>query len=145
MRTKVFRAVGVLTAAAFLTVAWGCASTVNRRIRADQDAFDAYPPEVQEQIRAGTVGPGFTEEMVRMALGDPARVRTRVTGEQTEEVWIYATRRPGFSVGMGVGTGGGRAGVGTGAGVHTGGRREESARVIFRDGVVHSVETDRGD
>lgn len=127
------------------TLSSGCATTVDDRIDADRERYDAYPPEVRDNIRIERIEPGYTEDMVRMALGDPDRMHTRIMEETTEEVWIYATARPRVSMGFGLGGGTRHTGIGTGVGLGTGGRQEETMRVIFRDGVVHAIEEVRRD
>ncbi|MCC5805475.1 MAG: hypothetical protein JJU00_04015 [Opitutales bacterium] len=118
----------------------GCQSTPSQRAEAENALFASYPPEVQEKLLAGRVEVGYDKDMVRFALGDPDRTRTRVTGQAEETVWIYTRSRPRLSLGLGGARGSGRTTVGTGVGVSTGGGTTEQARVIFRDGEVHSVE-----
>jgi hypothetical protein len=74
----------------------GC-STPAHRIKRNQAAFNAFPPEAQAQIAQGRVALGFTPDMVRIALGEPGRrtLRTTVNGEG--EVWIYEGQRAEFS------------------------------------------------
>ena len=135
------KAFQIILPLALVTVAVGCATrgTVEGRIRADREQFDSYPPEVQENIRAQQVKPGYTEDMARMALGRPARVLTRVTDKAAEEIWVYTATRPRFGFGIGTGVGRGRTGIGTGVGVHTG-SAQEVLRVVLRDGRVHAIE-----
>lgn len=119
----------------------GCASrTPDQRIARDADLFETYSPAIQQSIRAGKVEVGFTEAMVRMAMGEPDRIVNRSTEEASERVFIYTRSRPSLSFGIGGSRGGGRTGVGTGVGVSTGGNTEETHRVIFRDGVVYAIE-----
>ncbi|MCC5842021.1 MAG: hypothetical protein JJT96_18035 [Opitutales bacterium] len=118
----------------------GCQSTPSERARADSALFDSYPAEVRQNLLSGRVEPGYDKEMVRIALGNPDRTRTRTTEQAEETVWIYTRSRPGLSLGLGGARGGGRTTVGTGVGVSTGGTTTEQARVIFRNGIVHSVE-----
>ncbi|MDD4737055.1 MAG: hypothetical protein PHP44_13230 [Kiritimatiellae bacterium] len=66
----------------------GC-STPDSRIKKNQGLFDTYPPSVQTAVRKGLVEPGFTEEMVYMALGAPDRKYTRVTATRNISVWSY--------------------------------------------------------
>lgn len=66
----------------------GC-STISTRISCNQSVFDAATAEQQEQIRAGRIGIGFTKPMVRMALGQPDRVSTRVDATGSSEIWTY--------------------------------------------------------
>jgi hypothetical protein len=68
----------------------GCASTPARRIAQHPDVFAAFPPEVQEQVRRGEVEPGFTRDMVFLALGRPARVLHRREAAGVREVWSYS-------------------------------------------------------
>ncbi len=53
------------------------ASTLDSRIKQNQALFDTYPVEVQSNIRMGKVALGYDEAMVRMAMGDPTRLRPR--------------------------------------------------------------------
>lgn len=104
--------------------------------------FQSYPPAVQEKIRKGEVEVGFTEEMVRLALGKPDRKYTRTTDRGSEEVWAYIERRskPGIGVSVGVGAG---SPVGYGGGVSVGTSADEVVerlRVSFQSGKVVSIE-----
>ena len=121
----------------------GCASTPESRIRSEQALFESFPPEVQDNVRVGLVEPGYTFDMARLALGEPDETVTRTSGAGAEEVWIYTKSRPGFSLGLGGSTGGYRSSVGTGVGIHTGGRKDELMRVVFRNGEVVAVEENR--
>ena len=56
-------------------------ATPESRIRDNQAAFDAFPPSVQQKIRAGQADIGFTPEQVRMALGEPDHKYTRSSAE----------------------------------------------------------------
>ena len=119
----------------------GACSTPQSRIGSNRPLFEKFPSEVQEKIRAGRVDLGFTPEMVRMALGEPARQLTRKTETGETEVWIYSDDRPQFSFGFGVGSGGRHGGVGLGMETNTGGYEpDERARVEFRDGQVERIE-----
>jgi len=66
----------------------GCATPASR-IKKNQEVFDTYPPAVQDTIRKGLVEPGFTEEMVYLALGAPDRKYTRITPTRSISVWSY--------------------------------------------------------
>lgn len=72
----------------------GCATTPQDRIRAKPELFAAFPPEAQEAIRAGRVEPGFTPDMVRMALGEPSVVTTRKTDAGETTIWTYTDAYP---------------------------------------------------
>lgn len=115
-------------------------STPDKRIAARQAEFDQYPAEAQQKIRAGQVAIGFTPAMVRLALGQPARIFNRRSDKGDSEVWSYDRSGPRFSVGLGVGSGG-YSGVGGGVGVSSGGYdAEEKMRVEFREGKVVEIE-----
>ncbi len=76
-------ALGVLFAA-------GCSSP-EARIRKNPEIFARLTIEQQEMIQKGQVGIGFDAEMVKLALGDPDRVRTRTDNDGTSEIWSYVT------------------------------------------------------
>jgi hypothetical protein len=78
----------VLAAALGLWLIAGC-STPETRIRDNPTAFNQLTPAQQDMIRKGQVGLGFDETMVHLALGDPDRIRTRVSSTGTTVVWIY--------------------------------------------------------
>jgi hypothetical protein len=119
----------------------GCAGTPADRIENGRAAFATWPREVQTKIRAGEVAIGFTPAQVRMALGEPDRVLTRMTDKGTEEMWSYESHKPRISIGIGMGGGGGRTFVGGATTVAGGGPYpDEILRVIFSEGVVEAVE-----
>jgi outer membrane protein assembly factor BamE (lipoprotein component of BamABCDE complex) len=66
----------------------GCA-TPAARIRQNPDLFATFSPEAQTLIRQGRIEPGFTQDMVRMALGEPDRRYMRRTQISVTEVWSY--------------------------------------------------------
>jgi outer membrane protein assembly factor BamE (lipoprotein component of BamABCDE complex) len=78
----------VAAVAAFSFV--GCSTTASR-IRHNPDLFASYAPDQQELIKKGQVAVGFDKGAVRLALGDPDRVRTRTTNDGTSEIWSYVT------------------------------------------------------
>jgi hypothetical protein len=133
-------ALGLCLAAAALLAA--CSSTPADRIAKNQAEFDRYPAAVREKIRAGEVDLGFTSDMVRLALGEPARTFTRQAGAGVTEVWAYHDNGPRFSFGIGVGGSTGRhSSMGVGLSTSSGGYDpEEKMRVEFRDGKVTAVE-----
>lgn len=133
-----------LLVAAVGLLAWsGCASTPQQRIDKNQAQFASFSPEAQQKIREGKVEVGFTADMVKLSLGEPARTFTRSTADGTVEVWVYTKTGPKFSFGVGVGSYSGGSGVSTGVGVSTGGNRydpDELMRVELRAGTVTAVE-----
>lgn len=134
MRKKFFGAGWIGLAALVLA---GC-STIDSRIKDKQEAFDAYPAEVQAAVREGKVKVGFTPEQVEIALGKPDRIYSRTKTGVESEVWAYTDNSPSFGVGLGVGVGGP---VGLGAGVNS---RDyyyrDRMRVVFENGAVSELE-----
>jgi len=123
----------------------GCLGTPADRIARHPAEFGAWPADVQERVRRGEIAPGFTAEQVQMALGEPDRVFTRQSREHgEEEVWIYRSRQPRLSIGLGLG---GRVGSGYLAGgtvVNPGAfGPDEVLRVTFAAGRVAVVERSR--
>ncbi|MBI3885314.1 MAG: hypothetical protein HY302_06245 [Opitutae bacterium] len=136
------RLLKTLSASLLLFLLAACASTPQARIEKNRAAFDGFPADVQEKIRAGKVELGFTPVMVRLALGGPDREVNRASATGQEEVWIYRRARSGVGFGFGLGAGGGHTGYGAGVAVNTApGYDEEAMRVVFRDGKVSAVET----
>jgi hypothetical protein len=123
-----------------LALVTGC-STPASRIDSHRAAFEKFPAEVQEKIKAGRVDVGFTPEMVHMAMGEPSRQLTRKTESGDVEVWMFADNKPQISFGFGLSSGGYHSGSAVGISTSTGGyEADEKARVEFRNGVVESVE-----
>lgn len=130
----------LLIVASLLLLAASCASTESR-VRQNQAAFESWPPEVQEKVRAGKVDVGFTPEMVRVAMGEPDRVMSRTTDRGVAEGWVYMDKGPKFSLGLGLGTMRGSSGFGGGVTMGDDWRDEEVLRVIFEGGTVSAIET----
>ena len=122
----------------------GC-STPATRIAKQPDLFNRLTPEQQTMIREGRVGIGFTPEMVKLALGDPDRVRERTDASGKSEVWSYIS----YEGSDGVLLYRGWYHRGWGAGLYpyyldVPGRRERSHdEVVFRDGRVVSIEQEK--
>jgi len=68
----------------------GCA-TPETRIRKNPELFAGFPPDTQSKIRQGHIAIGFTQDEVRMALGDPSRTYRRITTNDSMEVWSYTS------------------------------------------------------
>jgi hypothetical protein len=117
----------------------GCSSTPQSRIKKNPEVFNSYSAEVRSFIEKGRVAVDFTPEQVRLALGAPDRVLTRMSAAGNEEVWIYRENKARFGVELGLGFGGGP--VSTGVGVSTAGREfpDERLRVVFAAGRVTEV------
>lgn len=132
-------------AAAGALLVTGC-STVDSRIAKNRDAFNTWPPAVQDKVVLGRIDIGFTPDQVRVALGEPDRVFTRTSSDGTSQIWSYRDRGPrfGFGVGVGVGSFGGRGGTfgSVGVGTDAGYRDDEKMGVVFdATGHVSSIET----
>lgn len=128
-------------ALAALTFVVGGCSTTDSRVKDNQAAFNAAPPDVQAKIREGKVAVGFTEAQILMALGKPDRRYTRTTAAGTTDVWAYEDHKPSFSFGIGMASGGGGTMVGSGVAIGTGDRSGDKLRVILTGGVVTAVES----
>lgn len=68
----------------------GCATPASR-IRQNPTLFESYSVEQQDLIKQGKVAIGFDMDAVRLALGAPDRVRTRVTNDGASQIWSYVT------------------------------------------------------
>ena len=118
-----------------------CASTPESRIADRRGAFNAYPAEVQQKIRAGQVEIGFTDEMVLLALGEPSRKFTRQTEAGETEVWVYHDNGPQFSFGFGMSSGNRHSSSGVGLAMSTGGYDpDERMRLAFHAGRVTEID-----
>ncbi len=125
------------------TVLAGCAMTPASRIERNPEGFAALSPEQQQKVREGHVGIGFEPAAVRLAIGEPDRVIQRETVDGNTQIWVYYRLlhspygagycAPGFPYYQNryhcqpvLST-----------------QYEESARVLFREGRVVSVERDQ--
>lgn len=140
---KTFLTFITLAAALALTAC----STPQTRIAKEPELFSRLTPEQQNLIRQGQVGVGFDMDMVRLALGQPDRVRERIDKSGKSEIWSYLSYDGPDTVI--VYRGWGRGGWGWGypyypsyldARDRQGHPRE---RVVFRDGKVVSVEREK--
>jgi len=121
------------------TVLAACSSTASR-IDDQKATFDTYSAEMQQKIREGKVEVGFTQEQVRLSLGEPTRRYTQQSAAGQSEIWAYSKSGPTFSFGLGAGSFGSGVGGGVGLGTSTGGNNEEKLRVIFEAGKVTALE-----
>jgi len=76
-----------------LSVVAGCMSTPESRIKKEPGVFAAFPPDIQSKVQRGEVAVGFTKDMVRLAMGVPRRVNTRITEGGQTEIWVYTGSR----------------------------------------------------
>jgi len=139
--------------AALLALVFSGCSTPAGRITKNQEAFDLWPVEVREKVRAGQVDLGFTPQQVLVALGKPTRTYAHKSEGGEAEIWAYSGKSGKWPVGLSIGVGAGRSsggywggGSSTGGaiGINTGsygrGAADEALRVIFEGGVVVAVE-----
>jgi len=140
-------------AATLLALVFSGCSTPAGRITKNQEAFDSWPVEVREKVRAGQVDLGFTPGQVLVALGKPTRAYAHKSENGEAEIWAYSGKSGKWPVGLSIGLGVGRSSGGywgggsstSGAiGISTGsygrGAADEALRVIFESGVVVAVE-----
>lgn len=66
----------------------GCGTNaVTARIQEKAAVFARLTPAQQEQIKHGGIEPGYTQDMVYMALGQPNKITTSANGRDT--TWVY--------------------------------------------------------
>ncbi|MDD5305333.1 MAG: hypothetical protein PHS14_19725 [Elusimicrobia bacterium] len=130
------------TVVLILVAALAACQSPQSRIKKNQAAFDAFPPEVQQAIREGRAEVGFTAEQALMALGKPSRVYTQKTAASNQEVWEYGVGGgPSVGLGFGMSSMGGASGYGTSVGVSSDvGDPRARMRVVVENGRVASVE-----
>lgn len=68
----------------------GC-TTVESRIRQNPAIFSQLTPAQQDMIKRGEIGIGFSQEMVRLALGEPDHVMVRTDANGASETWSYVS------------------------------------------------------
>lgn len=66
----------------------GC-STVDSRIREKSQVYYSLDADTRSKIDHGIIEPGFTTDMVYIALGAPDEKRTRRDFDHASEVWVY--------------------------------------------------------
>jgi hypothetical protein len=124
-----------------VTIAWLGCSTTNSRIREHQEAFDAYPERVQQNLRQGVIEVGYTPQMVFIAMGEPDRKVDVANGEEVAQVWTWSRSTPGIGVSLGGWNAlGSHVGLGSGMSLGERAHREDVAVVEFRRGQVHRFE-----
>lgn len=133
-----------LTLMAGLVALAGCSSP-ETRIAKQPELFNRLTPEQQQMIKEGRVGIGFDQDMVKLAIGEPDRMRERLDASGRSEVWIYTNYES--PDGMILYRGWYHRGWGGPFYpyyLNVDSRRERSRdEVVFRDGKVVSVEQER--
>lgn len=123
----------------------GCSSTPDQRIAQNQAAFAQFPPDVQQNLRAGHIDVGYTDQMVLIALGEPARRLVRVDQTGRTDVWVYRRNAPRFSFGFGVGSYGRHSATSIGIDTSTGDYYDDEAlRVDLQQGRVVRIDYRKG-
>lgn len=145
-----------------LTLLLGACASPQSRIERSPDAFQALNAEQQELVKQGKIAIGFSEEAVKLALGQPQRVSQRTDEKGKSTVWRYvdydssavggsfggfygAGYYPGFAgfsaTGRPIGFYNGFYGPGFTT-IYTGGGNveRERLRVVFVDGKVTAIE-----
>ncbi|MFM1850784.1 MAG: hypothetical protein RIS54_468 [Verrucomicrobiota bacterium] len=89
IRRRLIPAPSALASLTFLLAAAGCATSVAHRIEEKSALFANLPAHVQESLREGNIGVGYSPDLVYIALGSPTEKETRETSEGPVEVWIY--------------------------------------------------------
>lgn len=80
--------------AGFALLLTACSSGISGRIQEKSAAFAQFTPEVQKNIREGTIEPGYTADMVYMALGKPTKETVKDTPHGKVGLWSYANFYP---------------------------------------------------
>jgi len=75
----------LLAAAALLS---GCGTPQISRIDRNRDIYESWPIETRQAVLDGKVEQGMTEDMVRVAWGEPTQKVTSPS-DADEEIWIY--------------------------------------------------------
>lgn len=89
IRRRLIPAPSALASLTLLLAAAGCATSVAHRIEEKSALFANLPAHVQESLREGNIGVGYSPDLVYIALGSPTEKETRETSEGPVEVWIY--------------------------------------------------------
>ena len=117
----------------------GCSTSPMSRIDANRAQYESWPFEIQEAVLNGKVLVGMTPEMVRVTLGEPARITNRMGRKGAEEVWTYS-KGGGLNLqNSNISLGGNIGGLGVGTGGLGGGSSSsipEESDVVFQNGVV---------
>lgn len=117
----------------------GCSGpSLATRIDEGMVAFDSWPIEVQEKVKAGEIEVGFDREQVRMAWGEPDLVQENAGGIGDSEIWLWEKKTPRIGIGIGVGSYGRHSGVSGSVGTSVGGDIRVKKEVVFKDGKVDS-------
>jgi hypothetical protein len=97
-----------------------CASSVERRIQRNPEAFAKLTEADKGAVMAGKIREGMTKDTVLLSWGKPARISSGQRKGQTYERWSYVQYQSyvtqSYGWGGGIGWGGGWRGAGWGGG-----------------------------
>jgi hypothetical protein len=68
----------------------GCTSAVSRRLQERPAAAEALDPDTRDKIEQGVVEPGYSPEMVYLALGRPTSPLWADIEQTREGIWKYS-------------------------------------------------------
>jgi hypothetical protein len=125
---------------ALVVVVASCSSAPPSHVVRNEAMVDSWPRVVQEKVRAGQIGLGFTTEQVRAALGAPDRTTSRMTAAGTLEIWAYLDHKRKLGIGWGFGSAESSPAVKGGVSANEF-RSDERLHVIFEHGLVTAMET----
>jgi hypothetical protein len=83
---------GLVVIAALSTA--GCSSGISSRIQEKSEVYSELTPTVQKNLREGTIEPGYTADMVYMALGHPSAVKVKDSSRGKIGIWVYRNFYP---------------------------------------------------
>ncbi len=72
----------------------GCSNGISARIAEKSAMYEQLRPEIQQNLRDGLVEPGYTADMVYIALGAPTRTVVKDTSHGKVGYWIYDNLYP---------------------------------------------------
>jgi hypothetical protein len=89
------RQIRLIVLIGIIASALGCATDgINARIAEKSAVFEKLNPETQKNLREGTIEPGYTADMVYIALGKPSKEKIRDTSQGKVGIWEYANFYP---------------------------------------------------
>ena len=117
-------------------------SGVDSRIKKNQEQFNSWPIETQERLQKGDVRIGDTQEMVRIALGEPDETTVHIAKDNKYLVWAYKKSTPAIRLSLGLGSAIGRnVGIGGSVGHTVGGKTHYQTIINFELGKVIRIES----
>jgi hypothetical protein len=84
----------LLPTLALLTLALSGCNTASSRLREYPESAAQFDKATRDKIARGVVEPGFTPEMVYMALGKPSEPAEGLASQTKDGTWIYHEFHP---------------------------------------------------